>query len=76
MNIEASIRSILLKKTVQTIYFDRRRGLECVKTENTKNILPLILDGITTAKEPKTNTNKELELEEEKEVVEMVEIII
>ncbi|TBT97278.1 hypothetical protein CWI36_3010p0010, partial [Hamiltosporidium magnivora] len=39
--------------------------------ENTKNILPLILDGITTAKEPSTNTNEELELEEEIEVVEM-----
>ncbi|TBT96632.1 hypothetical protein CWI39_3540p0010 [Hamiltosporidium magnivora] len=42
-----------------------------VKTENTKNILPLILDGITTAKEPTTNTNEELELEEKIEVVEM-----
>ncbi|TBU09186.1 hypothetical protein CWI38_2175p0020, partial [Hamiltosporidium tvaerminnensis] len=29
-------------------------------------ILPLILDGITTAKEPTTNINEELELEEEK----------
>ncbi|KAK1350087.1 hypothetical protein LUQ84_001072 [Hamiltosporidium tvaerminnensis] len=47
-----------------------------VKTENTKNILPLILDGITTAKEPTTNTNEELELEKEIEVVEMVERII
>ncbi|TBT96935.1 hypothetical protein CWI39_3301p0010, partial [Hamiltosporidium magnivora] len=42
-----------------------------VKTENTKNILHLILDGITTAKEPTTNTNEEFELEEEIEVVEM-----
>ncbi|TBU09998.1 hypothetical protein CWI38_2076p0020, partial [Hamiltosporidium tvaerminnensis] len=76
---------ILLKKTVETISFDRRRGLESgpnaeesleraslidneeddVKTKNTKNILLLILDGITTAKEPTTNTNEELELEEE-----------
>ncbi|TBT98696.1 hypothetical protein CWI36_2272p0010 [Hamiltosporidium magnivora] len=47
-----------------------------VKTENTKNSLPLILDGITTAKEPTTNTTEELELEEEIEVVEMVERII
>ncbi|TBT97542.1 hypothetical protein CWI37_2205p0010 [Hamiltosporidium tvaerminnensis] len=115
MNVEAYIQSIVLKKTVETISFDRRRGLESgpnaeesweraslsvilgaeihkqpippplkqvdneeddVKTENTKNILPLILDGITTAKEPSTNTNEELELEEEIEVVEMVERII
>ncbi|TBU04617.1 hypothetical protein CWI37_0110p0010 [Hamiltosporidium tvaerminnensis] len=114
MNVEAYIQSIVLKKTVETISFDRRRGLESgpnaeesweraslsvilgaemhkqpipplkqvdneeddVKTENTKNILPLIFDGITTAKEPKTNTNEELELEEEIEVVEMVERII
>ncbi|TBU02820.1 hypothetical protein CWI36_1039p0020, partial [Hamiltosporidium magnivora] len=47
-----------------------------VKTENTKNILSLILDGITTAKEPTTNTNKELEVEEEIEVVEIMERII
>ncbi|TBU05894.1 hypothetical protein CWI39_0600p0010 [Hamiltosporidium magnivora] len=40
-----------------------------VKTENTENILPLIL-------EPITNTNKELELEEEIDVVKMVEEII
>ncbi|TBU10071.1 hypothetical protein CWI38_2048p0020, partial [Hamiltosporidium tvaerminnensis] len=114
MNVEAYIQSIVLKKTVETISFDRRRGLESgpnaeesweraslsvilgaemhkqpipplkqvdneeddVKTENTKNILPLILDGITTAKEPTTNTNEELELEEEIKVVEMVERII
>ncbi|TBU05313.1 hypothetical protein CWI39_0692p0010 [Hamiltosporidium magnivora] len=36
-----------------------------VKTENTKHFLLLILDGITTAKEPSTNINEELELEEE-----------
>ncbi|KAK1350460.1 hypothetical protein LUQ84_000695 [Hamiltosporidium tvaerminnensis] len=114
MNVEGYIQSIVLKKTVETISFDRRRRLESgpnaeesweraslsvilgaemhkqpipplkqvdneeddVKTENTKNILPLILDGITTAKEPTTNTNEELELEEEIEVVEMVEKII
>ncbi|TBU20456.1 hypothetical protein CWI38_0068p0060 [Hamiltosporidium tvaerminnensis] len=69
--------------TVETISFDRRRGLESVdneeddvKMENNKNILPLILEGITTAKEPTTNTNEELEWEEEIEVVEMVERII
>ncbi|TBU08220.1 hypothetical protein CWI39_0211p0080, partial [Hamiltosporidium magnivora] len=28
MNVEAYIRSIVLKKTVETISFDRRRGLE------------------------------------------------
>ncbi|TBT98139.1 hypothetical protein CWI37_1888p0020, partial [Hamiltosporidium tvaerminnensis] len=96
MNVEAYIQSIVLKKTVKTISFDRRRGLESgpnaeeswerallsvilgaemhkqpipplkqvdnkeddVKTENTKNILPLILYGLTTAKEPTTNTNE------------------
>ncbi|KAK1349155.1 hypothetical protein LUQ84_001834 [Hamiltosporidium tvaerminnensis] len=47
-----------------------------VKTENTKNILPLILDGITTVKEPTLNANEELELEEEIEGVKMVERII
>ncbi|KAK1348294.1 hypothetical protein LUQ84_002299 [Hamiltosporidium tvaerminnensis] len=113
MNVEAYIQFIVLKKTVETISFDRRRGLESgpnaeeswgraslsvvfelrckttntffkardneeddVKTENTKNLLPLILDGITTAKEPSTNTNEELEEEEEIEVGEMVERII
>ncbi|TBU13527.1 hypothetical protein CWI38_0404p0050 [Hamiltosporidium tvaerminnensis] len=116
MNLEAYIQSIVLRKTVETISFDRRRELESgpnaeksweraslsvisgaemhkqstpplkqvdneedgVKTENTKNILPLILDGITTAKEPTIYTNEELELEleEEIEVVEIVERII
>ncbi|TBT96863.1 hypothetical protein CWI37_2676p0010, partial [Hamiltosporidium tvaerminnensis] len=99
INVEAYIQSIVLKKTVETISFDRRRVLESepnaeeswesaslsvilgaemhkqpilplkqvdneeddVKTENTKNILPHIFDGITTAKEPSTNTNEELE---------------
>ncbi|TBT99629.1 hypothetical protein CWI37_1273p0010 [Hamiltosporidium tvaerminnensis] len=79
-------------KTVKTISFDRRRGTDVilgaerhkqpkpslkqvdneedgVKTQNTKNILPL-------SKEPTTNTNDELELKNEIEVVEMVEIII
>ncbi|TBU09310.1 hypothetical protein CWI38_2162p0010 [Hamiltosporidium tvaerminnensis] len=85
MNVEAYIQSIVLKKTLETISFDRRRGLESkpnaeeswvrvlmgvimlaemneephllqnkeldneeydAKTENTKNILPLISDGI------------------------------
>ncbi|TBU08257.1 hypothetical protein CWI39_0088p0010 [Hamiltosporidium magnivora] len=108
MNVEAYIQSIVLKKTVETISFDRRRGLESgpnaeesweraslsvilgaevhkqpipplkqvdneeddVKTENTKNILPLIW------MEPSTNTNEEFEFEEEIEVVKMVERII
>ncbi|TBU07723.1 hypothetical protein CWI39_0279p0010, partial [Hamiltosporidium magnivora] len=46
-------------------------GEDDVKTENTKNILPHILNGITTVKEPTIDTNEELELEEEIEVVEM-----
>ncbi|TBU08189.1 hypothetical protein CWI39_0214p0010 [Hamiltosporidium magnivora] len=49
---------------------------EDLKSENRKHILPLILHGITTEKEPKTNTNEELELDEEIEVVEIVEKII
>ncbi|TBT98395.1 hypothetical protein CWI36_2404p0020 [Hamiltosporidium magnivora] len=53
MNVEAYIQSIE----------------DDVKTENKKNILPLILDGTTTEKEPTINTNEELELEEEVEVV-------
>ncbi|TBT97265.1 hypothetical protein CWI39_3063p0010, partial [Hamiltosporidium magnivora] len=79
MNVEAYIQSIVLKKTVETISFDRRRGLEAdrallsqvdneeddVKTENKKNILPPILHGITTAEELKKNINEGLELEEE-----------
>ncbi|TBU13756.1 hypothetical protein CWI38_0344p0010 [Hamiltosporidium tvaerminnensis] len=40
-----------------------------VKTENTKNILSLILDGITSAEVPKINANEHSELEEEIEVV-------
>ncbi|TBU03502.1 hypothetical protein CWI39_0957p0010 [Hamiltosporidium magnivora] len=103
MNVEAYIQSIVLKKTVETISFDRRRGLESglnaeesrerasmgvimraemhgeptpplkeekreeddAKNFKPKNKVPFILDGITTAKEPSTNTNEELELEEE-----------
>ncbi|TBU13384.1 hypothetical protein CWI38_0449p0020 [Hamiltosporidium tvaerminnensis] len=91
MNIEASIRSILLKKTVQTISFDRRRGLDwessslsvilgaemhrqpippLKQVDNEEDVLkrkiqkifyPLFWDGITTAKEPKTNANEESE---------------
>ncbi|TBU10958.1 hypothetical protein CWI38_1458p0010, partial [Hamiltosporidium tvaerminnensis] len=51
----------------------RGRGSEIGKY---KTYLPLILHGMTTAKEPTTNTNEELELEEEIEVVEIVERII
>ncbi|TBU19119.1 hypothetical protein CWI38_0219p0040 [Hamiltosporidium tvaerminnensis] len=81
MNIEASIRSILLKKTVQTISFDRRRGLEAslsviLGAAMHKQPTPLLKQVDNEEDEPKTNTNKEFELEEEKEVVEMVEIII
>ncbi|TBU04234.1 hypothetical protein CWI37_0166p0050, partial [Hamiltosporidium tvaerminnensis] len=84
MNIEASIRSILLKKTVQTISFDRRRGLEAERASLSvilgaamhKQPTPLLKQLDNEEDEPKTNANKEFELEEEKEVVEMVEIII
>ncbi|TBU20095.1 hypothetical protein CWI38_0134p0100, partial [Hamiltosporidium tvaerminnensis] len=89
MNVEAYIQSIVLKKTVETISFDRRIGHDAslsailgaemltqptsplkqldnkeygIKTENTKNILLLILDGITTVKEPMININEESDL--------------
>ncbi|TBU13246.1 hypothetical protein CWI38_0490p0010 [Hamiltosporidium tvaerminnensis] len=71
------IRLQIPMNTIETISFDRRKGLDVilgaemhkqpipplkqvdneeddVKTENTKNILPFILDGINTAKEPTT----------------------
>ncbi|TBU12308.1 reverse transcriptase [Hamiltosporidium tvaerminnensis] len=81
MNVEAYIQSIVLKKTVETISFDRRRGLNAslsviLGAEIDKQPTPLLKQVDNEEDEPKTNTNKELELEEEKEVVEMVEIII
>ncbi|TBU04508.1 hypothetical protein CWI36_0754p0010, partial [Hamiltosporidium magnivora] len=54
MNIEAYIQSIQVDNEEDD-----------VKTENKKNILLPILDGITTAEELKKNINEELELEEE-----------
>ncbi|TBU03623.1 hypothetical protein CWI36_0894p0040, partial [Hamiltosporidium magnivora] len=60
MNLEAYIQSIE----------------DGVEKQSTKNTLPLILDGITTVKEPMININEYSELEEEIEVVEMVERIL
>ncbi|TBU12561.1 hypothetical protein CWI38_0710p0010 [Hamiltosporidium tvaerminnensis] len=69
-------------KTVETIFFVRRRGLEELKESVNgyraknlkKNNNPFISQGATTFKEPTININEESELEEEttvlKEVVE------
>ncbi|TBU11910.1 hypothetical protein CWI38_0985p0030 [Hamiltosporidium tvaerminnensis] len=66
INVEAYIQSIqfilidkedlILERTSLSLIL----GVEedGVKTENTRNILPLILDGITPEEEPTTNTNK------------------
>ncbi|TBU06219.1 hypothetical protein CWI39_0532p0020 [Hamiltosporidium magnivora] len=76
MNLEVYIQSIVLKKTVETIFFVRRRGLEegnGAKNSKKNNTL-FISERGTTFKQPTININEESELEEEttvlKEVVE------
>ncbi|KAK1348504.1 hypothetical protein CWI38_0583p0060 [Hamiltosporidium tvaerminnensis] len=103
MNIEAYIKSKVLKKTVETISFDDKVELclsqmpkkaslsvieeaethkqprtplkrvdneeDDVKTENTKNITPLILDGRNPVKEPTININEESDLAEDNEMI-------
>ncbi|TBU12866.1 hypothetical protein CWI38_0601p0040 [Hamiltosporidium tvaerminnensis] len=85
MNVEAYIQSIVLKKTVETISFDRRRGLDMERASlsvileaemHKQPIPPLKQVDNEEDDEPITNTNEELKLEEEIEVVEMVERII
>ncbi|TBU12971.1 hypothetical protein CWI38_0569p0030 [Hamiltosporidium tvaerminnensis] len=77
--------------TVETISFDRRRGLESrpnaeqswkrasligANQINSINIISLILDGLTTVKEPTININKKSDLEEDNEVVKRAEKMI
>ncbi|TBT99510.1 hypothetical protein CWI36_1951p0020, partial [Hamiltosporidium magnivora] len=88
MNVEAYIQSIVLKKTVETISSDRRRGLESglnaeeswerasmdgAKNFKPKNKAPFISQGGTTLEEPTNNINEESDLEEETIVVKEVE---
>ncbi|TBU11092.1 hypothetical protein CWI38_1390p0010, partial [Hamiltosporidium tvaerminnensis] len=85
MNVEAYIQSIVLKKTVETISFVRRRGLESglnaeesgesedgAKNFKPKNKAPFISQGGTTLEEPTNNINEESDLEEETIVVKEV----
>ncbi|TBU07371.1 hypothetical protein CWI36_0285p0060, partial [Hamiltosporidium magnivora] len=72
MNVEAYIQSIsaslsailgaemLTQPTSPLKQLDNKEY--GIKTENTKNILLLILDGITTVKEPMININEESDL--------------
>ncbi|TBT96651.1 hypothetical protein CWI36_3479p0010, partial [Hamiltosporidium magnivora] len=76
MYVEAYIQSIVLKKTVETISFDRRRGLEDedgVKILKTKNNTPLFSQGGATLEEPTNNINEESDLKEETVLVREVE---
>ncbi|TBU11510.1 hypothetical protein CWI38_1167p0010 [Hamiltosporidium tvaerminnensis] len=76
MNLGAYIRSIVLKKTVETIFFDRQKGLEeedGVKIENKKNNILHISEKGTTLEEPTINIIEESDLEEESTVVKEVE---
>ncbi|TBU05961.1 hypothetical protein CWI36_0543p0010, partial [Hamiltosporidium magnivora] len=113
INVEAYIQSIVLKKTVEMISFDRRRGIESgpnaeesweraslsvilgaeihkqpipplkqvdneeddVKKENTKNILPFILDDVTRPEEPMIDMNDKSDVEKENKVVKVTEEI-
>ncbi|TBT97683.1 hypothetical protein CWI39_2813p0010 [Hamiltosporidium magnivora] len=77
MNVEAYIQSIVLKKTVETISFDRRRGLE--SGLNAEESWERASMGTNTPlkeakreedEEPTTNNiNEKSNLEEETEVV-------
>ncbi|TBU08664.1 hypothetical protein CWI36_0110p0020 [Hamiltosporidium magnivora] len=88
LNVEAYMQSIVVKKkrTSLCVILEAEMHKQptpllkqldneevSVKTENKKNIIPLILDGVTTAKEPSINANEELVLKEEIEVVGIVE---
>ncbi|TBU20520.1 hypothetical protein CWI38_0058p0060 [Hamiltosporidium tvaerminnensis] len=85
MNAEAYIRSIVLNKTVETIYFDRRRGIQhhllllqearCInshtpfKAIHAKNDLPLISVRSTTVVKSTINMSKESDLKRGSEIV-------
>ncbi|TBT98653.1 hypothetical protein CWI37_1659p0020, partial [Hamiltosporidium tvaerminnensis] len=84
MNVEAYNLSIVLKKMVETISFDRIRGLEAsmgvIKRSrmHEEPITPLKEakreeDGGTTLEEPTNNINEESDLEKETAVVKEVE---
>ncbi|TBU03250.1 hypothetical protein CWI37_0326p0010, partial [Hamiltosporidium tvaerminnensis] len=77
MNVEAYIQSIVLKKTVETISLDRRRGNEAsidviIGAQRDWEPTPSLnkakreQDGGTTFGEPINNINEELDLEKEK----------
>ncbi|TBU17660.1 hypothetical protein CWI38_0272p0040 [Hamiltosporidium tvaerminnensis] len=92
MNIEAYIQSIVHKKTVETISFDRRRGLESrpnaeqswkraslsviLGAEMHKQPTPHYRKQIQGMKEPTININKKSDLEEDNEVVKRAEKMI
>ncbi|TBT96608.1 hypothetical protein CWI37_2882p0010 [Hamiltosporidium tvaerminnensis] len=80
MNLEIYIQYIVLKKTVEIIYFDRRRGLECYyesrDTWEPTSPLKHAIGEEDSAKNLKTKNitllfqkNEESELKEEKTVV-------
>ncbi|TBU07797.1 hypothetical protein CWI36_0225p0030 [Hamiltosporidium magnivora] len=76
MNVEAYIQSIVLKKTVETISFNRRRGLESgLNAEESwdKKNTPLILKRGITLEEPTITIIKVSDLEKETVVVKEVE---
>ncbi|TBU06715.1 hypothetical protein CWI39_0322p0020 [Hamiltosporidium magnivora] len=81
MNVEAYIQSIVLKKTVETISFDRRRGLESglnaeeswerastgviMRSEMHEESTPAFKERREMKIEPTNNINEESDLEEE-----------
>ncbi|TBU04787.1 hypothetical protein CWI36_0715p0040, partial [Hamiltosporidium magnivora] len=73
MNVEAYIQSIVLKKTVETISFDRRRGLEGgdndAKNLKAKNNTLLISEGKSTLEQATININEQSVFKEETTVV-------
>ncbi|TBU11988.1 hypothetical protein CWI38_0947p0010 [Hamiltosporidium tvaerminnensis] len=76
-NVEAYIQSIVLKKTVEIIFFDRRRRLDwerasmCVIMRS--EMMQKIKHPLFYKEEPTNNINEESELEEETKVVKEVE---
>ncbi|TBU13663.1 hypothetical protein CWI38_0368p0030 [Hamiltosporidium tvaerminnensis] len=84
MNVEAYIQSIVLKKTVETIFFVRQKGLESEQngTESWEKTSMGVIMRTEMHKEPTPplkqartdeNINEELDLEEETTVVKKVE---
>ncbi|TBU13758.1 hypothetical protein CWI38_0344p0030 [Hamiltosporidium tvaerminnensis] len=75
INVGAYIQFIVIKKTAETIYFDRRRGLDVISGAemHKQPSFPLKEVDNEVFCEPTTNTNVGLELEEEIKVVKMLE---